>query len=83
MMLACNDARTVSGQQMNDAQQLALAMFVLACAALTLIVGQLYMEHGSPTTSASRHVQAAPLSISSPEKTSSRARRDLVAASRS
>ncbi|WP_128923157.1 hypothetical protein [Bradyrhizobium guangxiense] len=68
---------------MNEAQQLALAMFVLACAAMTLVAGQLYMNQGSEMTSAPRRLQTMPLGISSPTQTSRSAIPDFAAQRRS
>ena len=50
---------------MDDAHQFALVMFVLACAAATLLSGQLYMEHNATTASATKPLQRTSLSISS------------------
>jgi hypothetical protein len=50
---------------MNEAHQLALAMFVLACAAATLVAGQLYMQQSMDAqTFTRRHVQARLLGAS-------------------
>jgi hypothetical protein len=66
---------------MNDAHQLALAMFVLACAAMTLVAGQLYLQQGMDTkTIAPKHLQTAALGASPPAP--GHARPDLVMARR-
>ncbi|WP_375157567.1 hypothetical protein [Bradyrhizobium sp. RDT46] len=50
---------------MNEAHQLALAMFVLACTAATLVAGQLYMQQSMDSqTFAGRHVPARSLGVS-------------------
>lgn len=68
---------------MNDAHQLALAMFVLACVAMTLVAGQLYMQQGMDTkTTTPKHLQTATLGVSPPAATPGHARPDLVMARR-
>jgi hypothetical protein len=61
-------------QTMNEAQQLALAMFVLACAAVTLVSGQLYIEYSAKTASAAEPLYTTSLNISSQTATNSGAK---------
>lgn len=69
----------VGQTEMNEAHQLALAMFVLACTAMTLVAGQLYMEQSMDAkTSAPRHLRTVSLGASPPAEARSGTRPNLV-----